>query len=119
MFSSQAPHNEVSYELMENQGKINDLFMVDDVTGEVFLRQSLLDENEERFEVRILQFPILFNFHAYVVFIVSCASYRRWDGVVACGAASSGCSSSFPQQTNSSIHQPPLLHPSQSVRCCW
>ena len=49
---------------MENQGKINDLFMVDDVTGEVFLRQSLLDENEERFEVWILQIPILFNVHA-------------------------------------------------------
>ena len=31
---------------------MNELFMVDDVTGEVFLRQTLLDDNDDRYEVR-------------------------------------------------------------------
>ena len=47
----QAPHNELRYYLRENQGKMNSLFSVDQDTGDVMLRQSLLDDSDDRYEV--------------------------------------------------------------------
>ena len=40
------------YYVRENQGKMNQFFMVDEDSGEVFLRRSLLDDTDDRYEVR-------------------------------------------------------------------
>jgi hypothetical protein len=50
----QAPYNVVRYEMTEES---SDKFMVDEVSGEVFLKQTLTADDAKTAEYKVTQYP--------------------------------------------------------------